>query len=146
MNFSGSCKFSQLVPGNSGNISAALQQIQAQTPLTTVTTFTRPSAFTLLLPVIVLYFYSSRMSIPPVVTCFTHGVCRTSRVKLTWAQLKKVCLWNPHQSMDKQFYNQSPDSVVQVMIGRDCLVNIFFIIFTSTLKFCPLIYKTWIWK
>ena len=34
------CCFSQLVHGNSGNMSTALQQLQARTPLTAVTTLT----------------------------------------------------------------------------------------------------------
>ncbi|XP_034228757.1 transcriptional corepressor LEUNIG_HOMOLOG-like isoform X4 [Prunus dulcis] len=37
----------------------------------------------------------------------------TSKAKLTWVQLRKVCLWILHQFMDKQFYSRNLAWVVQ---------------------------------
>ena len=94
------CWFSQLVQGNSGNMSAALQQIQARSPLTTVTTWTICSSFT-------FHFFLFPLTRP----CWTFDiwVCRTSKARLTWVQIKKVCLWTLHQFMDKRFFSQNLD-------------------------------------
>jgi len=101
------CRHSQLVQGNPGNVTAALQQIQARTQQTAVTTLTKRTIF------------AATLSSDFLLSQF-HWVLdsfnRMSNLKWAWVLPRDLCLWTLQPFMGRESCSQNLELEMQVNI------------------------------